>query len=904
MSTVPVFAWVICNVYSEDLITKPLNTCTELYMYACFVFLRKHLQGVSTQGYDNLLDMLNDNNVIDCIYSLMTLSVKTYMQNQVLFSEEEVRQLNCPVHLEQTGLIVNYNRGEMREPIYQYKHLVLQEFLTGLYLCVTKGMSPYLTNRELSSCAPVIFGIGRLLKENDFFIKFFQRLSNLHTTKSTFFRRIFQPYRTWVFNKYLTRNTLEIPDCMVGPNSLLIDSTIPECQEFMTSLYEGRLKIECPFSTVTIESDLNEIDVRNAIFLIDHLNLKLKVPERMLGTNHLIIDTTLKECEQWTKVLMKSNSIIVDCPFTRTYIHCETADIESVLFLVQRLNLTLKLPNLMSDHDTLIIYGLDVECARFMEIVYRTEAKVECPFSEVEIYEMADESQLVDQISFFIEHLHLILKVPNCMIGSDTIIINTDFPECKAYIKAIFELKLQPVYQAASSIEIHCDVSYEYVGLVTYIIKSSNLELKIPNCMLGFKSLIIDSNVDSCRSFVDFIAKSKCPVECSYSTAEVKALIKGGKPLDVINFLEAMNLKLKIPIPMLGNKSLIVDSNVGFYRDFNDKECHPFSTAENYIRYWDYYLSEVATFLESMDLKLKLKIPSCMKDQRTLIIDAEIPEFKLISNVKLRERLTGPKTQFEKVEIKSDLQPDDLDTVIFLLEQNSVKVIKLPHCMIGATSLIINSHLKECRGFLKLFTAMNLWFDNLPFDVVEIRSDLSGEDMLRVESLFTHIKTVSQSERVELKLKIPSQMLGPRSFIIDIDKRQCRRFLWFFHQSKTKPMCRCDLPFNGVEIQSEPLDSISSFLPERRKELIDQIKLFITRFALKLRIPDCMLGTKGLVIDRSNRECTNFIRHVNSLQLKVNCPFSTVEQIYGKNDDLNMQQVQSFTDRSNLELDL
>ena len=59
MSTVPVFAWVICNVYSEDLITKPLNTCTELYMYACLVFLRKHLQGVRNKGYDSLFEMLD-----------------------------------------------------------------------------------------------------------------------------------------------------------------------------------------------------------------------------------------------------------------------------------------------------------------------------------------------------------------------------------------------------------------------------------------------------------------------------------------------------------------------------------------------------------------------------------------------------------------------------------------------------------------------------------------------------------------------------------------------------------------------------------------------------------------------------------------------------------------------------
>ena len=33
MSAVPVFLWVICCVYGEELITKPLNTYTELYLY-------------------------------------------------------------------------------------------------------------------------------------------------------------------------------------------------------------------------------------------------------------------------------------------------------------------------------------------------------------------------------------------------------------------------------------------------------------------------------------------------------------------------------------------------------------------------------------------------------------------------------------------------------------------------------------------------------------------------------------------------------------------------------------------------------------------------------------------------------------------------------------------------------
>ncbi|XP_066919964.1 uncharacterized protein [Clytia hemisphaerica] len=685
MSTVPVFAWVICNVYSEDLITKPLNTCTELYMYACFVFLRKHLQGVSTQGYDNLLDMLNDNNVIDCIYSLMTLSVKTYMQNQVLFSEEEVRQLNCPVHLEQTGLIVNYNRGEMREPIYQYKHLVLQEFLTGLYLCVTKGISPYLTNRELSSCAPVIFGIGRLLKENDFFIKFFQRLSNLHTTKSTIFRRILQPYRTWVFNNYLTRNTLEIPDCMVGPDSLLINSTMPECQEFMTSLYEGRLKIECPFSTVTIKSDLNEIDKRNVVFLIDHLNLIMKIPECMKGPDCLIIDTK------------------------------------------------------------------NTECNNFIKLVYKTKAKVECPFSEFEMFNMYMDTRncRLDHLLHFVKHLNLALKIPSCMVGIDTLIIDADLPECRRHLKAAYFMGLKPVYRA-SSIEIHSETRLDLIYEIRYIIKSSNLKLNIPSCMLGTEWIIIDFGIHLCRLFVNFIYHSKLQVECPYSTVDVEGTLLGTEQLIVTTFIEVMELNLKIPSSMMGPDALIIDAKNPRIKNF----------------------------------------------------------LKLIPYVKGRFQ----KCQLKKVEITSNLRDADIDEVVIFLEENNINILKLPDCMRGTDSLLIKD---ESLGFLKFFTKSNFEVDEIPFTKFEICDSL------------------------------------------DSNEYRFGFYTW--------------------------------------ERLVDRIKLFITRFNLTLQIPDCMLGSNGLVIDMSNRECANFIRHVNSLQVEVKCSLSKFETICGHNHDSYMlEEIHSF----------
>ena len=159
MSSVPVFLWVICNVFSENLIGDgQINT--ELYFYTCLIFLRNHLQTSSNQS-TNLTDVVNDKGFIKVVYSLMVLSTKTYMENQVIFTETDVKIIKCPVHLEKTGFIVKCSRRKTDESKYQFRHLILQEFLCSLYLCVTKNISPFLSNRELSSCTPTIHGIHR-----------------------------------------------------------------------------------------------------------------------------------------------------------------------------------------------------------------------------------------------------------------------------------------------------------------------------------------------------------------------------------------------------------------------------------------------------------------------------------------------------------------------------------------------------------------------------------------------------------------------------------------------------------------------------------------------------------------------------------------------------------------------
>ena len=161
---------------------------------------------------------------------------------------------------------------------------------------------------------------------------------------------------------------------MIGSDSLLIDPKNPECQEFMTSLYEGRLKIECPFSTVRFENDIygvdlrnvistvrfeNDIygvDLRNVIFLMDHLNLTLKIPKCMHRIDSLVIDTAIPECQQWAQFLMQSESTKVDCPFTtarigRVNINDADEDLNVISFLIEHLNLSLKIPRVMHGTD-------------------------------------------------------------------------------------------------------------------------------------------------------------------------------------------------------------------------------------------------------------------------------------------------------------------------------------------------------------------------------------------------------------------------------------------------------------------------------------------------------------------------------------------------------------------------
>uniref|UniRef100_A0A7M5V858 NACHT domain-containing protein n=1 Tax=Clytia hemisphaerica TaxID=252671 RepID=A0A7M5V858_9CNID len=243
LSRVPVFLWVICNIYKEDKITAPINTYTELCFYSCLILLKKHF-GEKSKNFTKLMDVVLDQDIMQVLHSIVVLSVKTYMDNKVVFTEDDIKSLNYSYHLEETGFITKYEGTNDIEPNYQFRHLVLQEFLCSLYICITKGISSYyLSNRELSSCKPTILGIHRLLrmKDNNLFLKFYDSLTKINESHSSYLSKMSRPFNILWFNRFVMKNTLEVPDQMIKGEKLVISTFNPVCSEFLAFYKESNI---------------------------------------------------------------------------------------------------------------------------------------------------------------------------------------------------------------------------------------------------------------------------------------------------------------------------------------------------------------------------------------------------------------------------------------------------------------------------------------------------------------------------------------------------------------------------------------------------------------------------------------------------------------------------------------
>ena len=204
MSNVPILLWTICLLYSEDF-EEEINSVTELYFYGLLAFLKNHTRNQESAGNNDLSSFVTSQHFGKIVYSLSKLSVKTYMDGKMIFTDNDIKDIECDFHLEATGLLVKHSVGNFGHQVFQFKHLVFQEFLCALHLCLAKGVSKYKTNRELSSCTSTILGIHHLVEteSNQLFLEFYRNMEIVHKNSITWMEYSMVPYRYFTHNNFI-----------------------------------------------------------------------------------------------------------------------------------------------------------------------------------------------------------------------------------------------------------------------------------------------------------------------------------------------------------------------------------------------------------------------------------------------------------------------------------------------------------------------------------------------------------------------------------------------------------------------------------------------------------------------------------------------------------------------------
>ena len=77
MSNFPILLLVICLLYSGDF-EEEKTSVTELFVYCLLTFLKNHVRGQENPGNIGLSSFVTSQHIGEIVYSLSTLSVKTY----------------------------------------------------------------------------------------------------------------------------------------------------------------------------------------------------------------------------------------------------------------------------------------------------------------------------------------------------------------------------------------------------------------------------------------------------------------------------------------------------------------------------------------------------------------------------------------------------------------------------------------------------------------------------------------------------------------------------------------------------------------------------------------------------------------------------------------------------------
>ena len=273
MASIPVYTWVICAMFNEDISIETPRTTTRLCSYACLLFVRNHLKRSLRDPFSincPLIEITANKDVLQLVLCLAQLSYYTLKKKLVVFSNKDLQFYNGSIALEDTGFIVK----DQRKNIFQFRHLVLQEYFAALYFYLGAGdLSKIFCNANYVNCIPIISGLSGMENGDSSdtiacFVKYLKTLSHHNKLERFFSRRsaktIIQDWLKAQFQNLLLQDKL-----IINENSSSLLAAYYECQsETSQNIIECLVNVPVVFTNIMFHHD-----IRNAIYLLTKLKL-------------------------------------------------------------------------------------------------------------------------------------------------------------------------------------------------------------------------------------------------------------------------------------------------------------------------------------------------------------------------------------------------------------------------------------------------------------------------------------------------------------------------------------------------------------------------------------------------------------------------------------------------------
>ncbi|XP_057309590.1 NACHT, LRR and PYD domains-containing protein 4-like [Hydractinia symbiolongicarpus] len=167
MAHIPVYLHIICNVYASEKKLEDLNTTTKLNIAACLVFLRDHMREFKGKNY-SLAKLSQDQNIQQMVRKASQFAYKSLQEKRIFFTQDEFENecSDCLTAIEQSGIIEKVE-GNDDGDFFQFKHLILQEFLSSVHIFhaaidIKVCISEY---ENMRNCLPLVAGLRGILED-------------------------------------------------------------------------------------------------------------------------------------------------------------------------------------------------------------------------------------------------------------------------------------------------------------------------------------------------------------------------------------------------------------------------------------------------------------------------------------------------------------------------------------------------------------------------------------------------------------------------------------------------------------------------------------------------------------------------------------------------------------------